>query len=50
MSDSLRADPFAKTTLEGTQHLLAKPAVKKEPAIVEMLEAVVDDAKKSGSG
>ena len=40
----LRVDPFVKATLEGMQRLLARPVVKKEPATVEMLEAIVDDA------
>ena len=35
-------------TLDGLQCSLAKPAVK-EPATVEMVEAIVDDAEKSGS-
>ena len=45
----LHVDPFVKATLEGMQRLLARPVVKKEPATVEMLEAIVDDADKSGS-
>ena len=28
---------------------MARPVVKKEPATVEMLEAIVDNAEKSGS-
>jgi len=36
-------------TLEGLKHLLAKPVVKKELMTVEMLEAIVDDAERSGS-
>jgi len=36
-------------TLDGLRRSLAKPVVKKEPATVEMLEAIVDDAEKSGS-
>ena len=41
--------PFVKATLEGLQRSLAKPVVKKEPITLEMLEAMVDDANKSGS-
>ena len=41
--------PFVKATLEGLQHSLAKPVVKKEPITLEMLEAMVDDANESGS-
>ena len=44
----LRVDPFVKVTLEGMQCLLARSVMKKEPATVEMLEAIVDDADKSG--
>ena len=42
-------DPFVKATLEGLQRLLAKPTAKKEPVTVDMLEAIVKDADKSGS-
>jgi len=42
------AHPFVKATLEGFQRTLAKPIVKKEPVTVEMLEAVVQDARSSG--
>ena len=31
----LCTDPFVKITLEGTQHLLVKPVVKKEPVTVD---------------
>ena len=41
--------PFVKATLEGLQRSLAKPEVKKEPVTLVMLEAMVDDASKSGS-
>ena len=41
--------PFVKATLEGLQRSLAKPVVKKEPITLEMLEAMVSDAKNSGS-
>ena len=41
--------PFVKATLEGLQRSLAKPVVEKEPITLEMLEAMVDDANKSGS-
>jgi len=40
---------FVKATLEGLKHLLAKPVVKKEPMTVKMLEAIVEDAERSGS-
>ena len=40
---------FMKATLKGLQRSLAKPVVKKEPITLEMLEAMVDDANKSGS-
>ena len=46
---SLLADPFVKATLEGLQRSLAKSVVKKEPVTVDMLEAIVCDADKSGS-
>ena len=42
------AHPFVRATLEGLQRTLAKPVVKKEPMTVEMLEAIVQDADKSG--
>lgn len=35
--------------LQGLQRKLAKPVVKKLPVIVAMLEAIVDDAERSGS-
>ena len=41
--------PFVKATLEGLQRSLAKPTIKKEPVTVNMLEAIVKDADKSGS-
>ena len=43
------ADPFARATLEGLQHSLAKPVTKKEPVSIEMLGAIVEDAERSGS-
>ena len=46
---SLSCDPFVKATLEGLQRSLTKPTVKKEPVTVDMLEAIVKDADKSGS-
>ena len=46
---SLLADPFVKATLEGLQRSLAKPVVKKEPVTVDMVEAIVRYADKSGS-
>ena len=45
----LLSDSFVKATLEGLRRSLAKPVVKKEPATVEMLEAIVEDAERSGS-
>ena len=45
----LLSNCFVKATLEGLRCSLAKPIVKKEPATVEMLEAIVEDAEKSGS-
>jgi len=33
--------PFVKATLEGLQHYLAKPVVKRNPITLEMLEAMV---------
>ena len=44
----ITAHPFVKATLEGLQRTLAKPIVKKEPVTVEMLEAIVQDARSSG--
>ena len=41
--------PFVKATLEGLQRSLAKPVVKKEPITLEILDAMVHDANKSGS-
>jgi len=41
--------PFVKATLEGLQHSLAKPVTKKELITLDMLEAMVKDADKSGS-
>ena len=43
------AHPFVKATLEGLQRSLAKPVVRKEPVTVEMLNAIVQDAERSGS-
>ena len=45
---TITVHPFVKATLEGLQRMLAKPVVKKEPMTVEMLEAIVRDAEKSG--
>ena len=45
----LLSDYFVKATLEGLKRLLAKPVVKKEPMTVKMLEAIVEDAERSGS-
>ena len=42
-------DPFVKATLEGLQRLLTKPVVKKEPITVQTLEAIVQDADRSGA-
>ena len=41
--------PLVRATLRGLQHKLAKPVVKKEPMIVDMLEAIVADANGSGT-
>ena len=41
--------PLVKATLEGLQHSLAKPIVKKEPMTMEMIEAMVLDAERSGT-
>jgi len=43
------SDCFVRATLDGLRRSLARPVVKKEPATVEMLEAIVDDGEKSGS-
>ena len=43
------AHPFVNATLEGLQHSLVKPVVKKEPVTVEMLDATVQDAERSGT-
>ena len=40
---------FVKGTSEGFQRTLAKPVVKKEPITLKMLEAMVEDANRSGS-
>ena len=40
---------FVKTTVQGLQRKLAKPVVKKLPVTAAMLEAIVDDAERSGS-
>ena len=40
---------FVQATLEGLQCSLAKPVVKKEPIILEVLEAMVSDANNSSS-
>ena len=39
---------FVRATLEGLQRSLARPVVKKEPTTVEMLNAIVQDAERSG--
>ena len=38
-----------KATLAGLQHELAKPVVKKEPMMLEMLEVIVADTNGSGT-
>ena len=38
-------NPFVKTALEGLRRTLAKPIEKKEPITVDMLRAMVQDAK-----
>ena len=45
---TITVHPFVKATLEGLQRMLEKPVVKKEPMTVEILEAIVRDAEKSG--
>jgi len=45
--DKPSTHPYVKTVLEGLRCSLAKPVVKKEPVTVEMLEAMVRDAKES---
>ena len=47
--DSPTTHPLVKATLSGLQRTLAKPVVKKEPMTIEMIEAVVRDAERSGS-
>ena len=39
--------PIVQTTLEGLKRTLAKPVIKKSAFTVEMLKAIVQDAKKS---
>ena len=43
------AHPFVKATLEGFQHSLAKPVMKKVLITVEILDTIVQDAKRSGT-
>ena len=43
------ADPFVKATREGLQRSLPKSVVKKEPIVVETLEAILQDAEGSGT-
>jgi len=45
---SIVAHPFVRATLEGLQRTLAKPVTKKEPITVDMLEAIISDAERSG--
>ena len=40
---------FVRSVLQGLQRDLAKPVTKKLPVTAEMLNAIVDDAEKSGS-
>ena len=47
--DSPTTHPLVKATLSGLQRTLAKPVVKKETKTIEMIEAVVRDAERSGS-
>ena len=48
--DSPTESQFVKTVmLQSLQRNLAKPVTKKLPVTTEMLGAIVDDAKKSGS-
>ena len=43
------SSPFVCATKEGLQRSLAKPVVKKSPVTVKMLEAIVEDAQRSGA-
>ena len=45
--DSHTCNPFLRSTLEGLQRTLAKPVIKKKPVSVNMLEAIVQDARDS---
>ena len=45
----LTDNTFVRATLEDLQQSLAKLVVKKEPVSIEMLEAIVQDAEKSGT-
>ena len=47
--DSPTESQFVRTVMQGLQRNLAKPVTKKLPVTTEMLGAIVDDAKKSGS-
>lgn len=47
--DSPMCNPFLRSTLEGLQRTLAKPVIKKKPVSVNMLEAIVQDARDSES-
>jgi len=47
-TSGLANHPLVKTTLSGLQRILAKPVMKKEPMAVEMIEAIVLDAEKTG--
>ena len=44
----IAAHPFVRATLVGLQRTLAKPVIKKESVTVEMLEAIISDAERSG--
>ena len=41
--------PLVQITSQGLQRLLAKPIQKKEPIIVEMLQAMIKDADRDGT-
>ena len=43
------SSPFIQATLEGLRRALAKPVCKKSPFTVEMLQAIVRDAKKTNT-
>ena len=42
---SLTDNPFVRTTVEGLRRALSKPTKKKEPIIVDMFKAMVQDIR-----